>query len=53
GKKVISLNFDLGPLFKNYEEEKQLIYAKQPEKVIDLIKRILKSDFNKEVRKHV
>ena len=53
GKKVISLNFDLGPLFKNYEEEKQLIYAKQPEKVIDLIKRILKSDFDKEVGKYV
>ena len=53
GKKVISLNFDLGPLFKNYEEEKQLIYAKQPEEVIDLIKRILKSDFDKEVGKYV
>lgn len=53
GKKVISLNFGLGPLFKNYEEEKQLIYTKQPEKVIDLIKRILKSDFDKEVGKYV
>ena len=53
GKKVISLKFDLGPLFKKYEEEKQLIYAKQPEEVIDLIKRILKNDFNKEVGKYV
>lgn len=53
GKKVISLKFDLGPLFKKYEEEKQLIYAKQPEEVIDLIKRILKSDFDKEVGKYV
>jgi hypothetical protein len=53
GKKVISLNFDLGPLFKKYEEEKQLIYAKQPEEVINLIKRILKSDFDKEVGKYV
>jgi len=49
GKKVISLNFDLGPLFKNYEEDKQLIYAKQPEEVIVLIKKLLKNDFNKEV----
>ena len=53
GKKVISLKFELGPLFKKYEEEKQLIYAKQPEEVIDLIKRILKSDFDKEVGKYV
>ena len=53
GKKVISLKFDLGPLFKKYEEEKQLIYAKQPEEVINLIKRILKSDFDKEVGKYV
>ncbi|MBA7574592.1 hypothetical protein ES708_16402 [subsurface metagenome] len=53
GKKVISLNFDLGPLFKKYEEEKQLIYAKQPEEVINFIKRILKSDFDKEVGKYV
>ena len=53
GKKVISLKFELGPLFKKYEEEKQLIYAKQPEEVIDLIKRILKNDFNKEVGKYV
>ena len=53
GKKVISLNFDLGTLFKKYEEEKQLIYAKQPEEVIGLIKRILKSDFGKEVGKYV
>ena len=53
GKKVISLKFDLGPLFKKYEEEKRLIYAKQPEEVIDLIKRILKSDFDKEVGKYV
>ncbi|MBU2439736.1 DNA-binding protein, partial [bacterium] len=49
GKKVISLNFDLGSLFKKYEEEKRLIYAKQPEEVIVLIKKLLKNDFNKEV----
>jgi len=53
GKKVISLNFNLGPLFKNYEEEKQLIYVKQPEEVISLIKRILKSNFDKGVGKYV
>ncbi len=53
GKKVISLNFDLGPLFKRYEEDKQLIYAKRPEEVIDLIKEILKNDFDKEVGKYV
>ncbi|GAI94261.1 unnamed protein product, partial [marine sediment metagenome] len=53
GKKVISLNFDFGPLFKNYEEEKQLIYVKQPEEVISLIKRILRSDFDKGVGKYV
>lgn len=52
-KKVISLNFDLGPLFERYEENKQLIYAKKPEEVVDLIKKILKSDFNKEVDKYV
>jgi len=52
GKKVISLNFDLGPLFKKYEEDKQLIYAKKPQEVIDLIKKILKSDFDKEVEKY-
>lgn len=53
GKKVISLNFDLGPLFKKYEEDKQLIYAKKPQEVIGLIKKILKSDFGKEVEKYV
>ena len=53
GKKVISLNFDLGPLFKNYEDEKQLIYAKQPEEVMSLIKKILRNDFDKEVGKYV
>ena len=53
GKKVISLNFNLGPLFKKYEEDKQLIYAKKPQEVIDEIKKILKSDFNKEVGKYV
>ena len=52
GKKVISLNFDLGPLFKKYEGDKQLIYAKKPQEVIDLIKKILKSDFDKEVEKY-
>ncbi len=49
GKKVISLNFDLGSLFKKYEKDKQLIYAKQPEEVIVLIKKLLKNDFNREV----
>ncbi len=53
GKKVISLNFDLGPLFERYEENKQLIYAKQPEEVVDLIKKLLESNFNKEVDKYV
>lgn len=53
GKKVISLNFNLGPLFKKYEEDKQLIYAKKPQEVIGLIKKILKSDFGKEVEKYV
>ena len=52
GKKVISLNFDLGPLFKKYEEAEQLIYAKKPQEVINLIKKILKSNFNKEVEKY-
>ncbi|MBC8386972.1 MAG: DNA-binding protein, partial [Actinobacteria bacterium] len=52
GKKVISLNFDLGPLFKKYEEDEQLIYAKKPQEVINLIKKILKSNFNKEVEKY-
>jgi len=52
GKKVISLNFDLGFLFKKYEEDKQLIYAKKPQEVVDLIKKILKSDFDKEVEKY-
>ena len=52
GRKVISLNFDLGPLFRKYEEDKQLIYAKQPKEVIDLIRRILKNDFNKEVEEN-
>ena len=53
GKKVISLNFDLGPLFKRYEENKQLIYTKYPEEVVDLIKKLLKNNFNKEVDKYV
>jgi len=52
GKKVISLNYDLGPLFKEYEKDKQLIYVKKAQEVIDLIKKILKSDFDKEVEKH-
>jgi uncharacterized protein (TIGR00725 family) len=52
GKKVISLNFDLGTLFKKYEEAKQLTYAKQPEEVVSLIKKILRGDFNKGVGKH-
>lgn len=49
GKKVISLNFDLGPLFKKYEEEKQLIYAERPKEVINLIKKLLKNNFIEEV----
>jgi len=53
GKKVISLNFDLGPLFKKYEKEKQLIYAKKPQEVIDFVIKLLKSDFNKGVGKYV
>ena len=53
GKKVISLNFDLGPLFIKYEGDKQLFYTKKPHEVIDLIKKILKSDFDKEVKKYV
>lgn len=52
-KKVISLNFELGTLFKKYEEAKQLIYAKQPEEVISLIKKILSNDFNRGVGKYV
>ncbi|HCL90502.1 MAG TPA: DNA-binding protein, partial [Candidatus Atribacteria bacterium] len=32
---------------------KQLIYAKQPEEVISLIKKILRNDFNKGVGKYV
>lgn len=53
GKKVISLNFDLGSLFEKYREDKQLIYTKSPEEVIDLIKKLLKSSYNKEVDKYV
>ncbi len=53
GKKVISLNFDLGPLFKRYKEDKQLIYAKKPEEVINLIKKLLKNNIIKEVDKYV
>lgn len=49
GKKVISLNFDLGPLFKKYEEGKQLIYAERPKEVINLIKKLLKNNFIEEV----
>jgi len=41
GKKVISLKFELGELFKRYEKEEQLIYANNPEDVITLIKDIL------------
>jgi len=39
-------------LFEKYEEDKQLIYAKKTQEVIDLIKKILKSDFDKEVEKY-
>jgi len=53
GKKVISLNFELGTLFRKYEEAKQLIYIKQPEEVISLIKKILSSDFTKGFGKYV
>lgn len=41
GKKVISLKFNLDPLFETFRQEKQLIYASSPEEVIDLIKNIL------------
>jgi uncharacterized protein (TIGR00725 family) len=53
GKKVISLNFELGTLFKKYEDTQQLIYAKQPEEVINLIKKILRSDFDRGVGEYV
>ena len=53
GKKVISLNFELGILFRKYEEAKQLIYAKQPEEVIRIIKKILSSDSTKGFGKYV
>ena len=48
GKKVISLNFDLGFLFKRYEEQKQLIYAQHPEQVIELVKKFIRNRINKE-----
>ena len=48
GKKVISLNFDLGSLFRGYEEQKQLIYARYPEQVIELIKEFIKNRLDKE-----
>jgi len=53
GKKVISLNFELGILFRKYEEAKQLIYAKQPEEVIRIIKKILSSDSTRGFGKYV
>jgi uncharacterized protein (TIGR00725 family) len=53
GKKVISLNFKLGTLFRKYEEAKQLIYAKQPEEVIRIIKKILSSDSTRGFGKYV
>ncbi|MEA1940499.1 MAG: DNA-binding protein, partial [Candidatus Caldatribacteriota bacterium] len=53
GKKVISLNFDLGSVFKEYVEVEQLIYKKRPEEVISLIKDILKNNFEKEKDKYV
>lgn len=53
GKKVISLNFDLGSLFKEYEEARQLIYTQQPEEVISLIKKILRNNFDKGVGRDV
>jgi hypothetical protein len=53
GKKVISLNFELGTLFRKYEEAKQLIYAKQPEEVIRIIKKILSSDSTRGFEKYV
>ncbi len=53
GKKVISLNFELGTLFRKYEEAKQLIYAKQPEEVIRIIKKILSSDSTRGFGKYV
>lgn len=53
GKKVISLSFELGILFRKYEEAKQLIYAKQPEEVIRIIKKILSSDSTRGFGKYV
>jgi len=53
GKKVISLNFDLGPLFNKYEEEEQLIYAKEPEEAMRVIKKILRSDLDGGVEENV
>jgi len=54
GKKVISLNFDLSPLLEKYRTSKQLIYAKNPEEVIEIIKQLLKSlSTSREVGKYV
>ena len=53
GKKVISLNFDLGTLFKKYTEDEQLIYVKKPEEVIVLIKNLLNKKNNKEMKDYV
>lgn len=53
GKKVISLNFDLGTLFKKNQESQQLIYANQPEEVISIIKKILNKDLKKRAEKYV
>jgi len=53
GKKVISLNFDLGTLFKKYTEDGQLIYVKKPEEVIVLIKNLLNKKNNKEMKDYV
>ncbi|MEA2022537.1 MAG: TIGR00725 family protein, partial [Candidatus Caldatribacteriota bacterium] len=50
GKKVISLNFNLGILFKKYTEDGQLIYVKKPEEVIVLIKNLLNKKINKEMK---
>jgi len=53
GKKVISLNFELGTLFKKYIEDGQLIYVKKPKEVIALIKNILNEKNSKEIKNYV
>jgi uncharacterized protein (TIGR00725 family) len=40
GKAVITLNFEIGPLFTEYKHKNQLISANSPERVIQLIQEI-------------